>query len=426
MKSTLEKKIELLSPAGDLKCFYAAINAGADAVYAGMNRFGARAFAGNLSSDEFIEAIDHAHLLSKKLYLTLNILIKDREATEVDSMIEPLYRAGLDGVIVQDTGLIRRIKRKFPLLDIHISTQAFVTGPKSALMFKKLGAKRVVPARELSIREIKAVKDETGMEVECFIHGAMCYSYSGMCLMSSFLGGRSGNRGRCAGPCRQPYGGKGKEDYILSMKDLCGLLSVPDLIEAGVDSLKIEGRMKAPEYVYGVTAIYRKYIDLYYQKKTINVPDLKRDMEKLYSIYSRGGLNPGYFNKKNGPEMITRERGSYSTDLPSVTGVKEKLRGVSLSGVFKKGEASFLTLRSGDSEVSVSGPVVQEALKKPMEEEDILKQLKKCGNSGFYVENTDITAEPDIFIPVSALNELRRRGINELKEDILSGFRRSL
>ena len=184
----MEKKIELLSPAGDLKCFYAAINAGADAVYAGMNRFGARAFAGNLSLDEFIEAIDHAHLLSKKLYLTLNILIKDREATEVDSMIEPLYRAGLDGVIVQDTGLICRIKRKFPLLDIHISTQAFATGPKSALMFKKLGAKRVVPARELSIREIRAVKDETGMEVECFIHGAMCYSYSGICLMSSFLG----------------------------------------------------------------------------------------------------------------------------------------------------------------------------------------------------------------------------------------------
>lgn len=426
MSSTLDNRIELLSPAGDLKCFYAAINAGADAVYAGLDRFGARAFAGNLSSDEFIEAIDHAHLFSKKLYLTLNILIKDKEKEEVEKMIDPLYRAGLDGVIVQDTGLISRLKKRYPLLEVHVSTQAFVTGPKGALLYKKLGASRVVSARELSIEEIKKIRKDAGIEVECFIHGAMCYSYSGMCLMSSFLGGRSGNRGRCAGPCRQPYGGKGKEDYILSMKDLCGVESIPDLIEAKVDSLKIEGRMKAPEYVYGVTSLYRKYIDLYYEKNTIQNPGLKKDMERLVSIYSRSGLNPGYFNKRNGGEMITRERGSYSTSLPGIERPEALQRSASLRAVFRKGEEAVLSIRSGDNVTVVRGAVVEEAKNKPMSSDDILKQLKKSGNSGFRFDETEITADPDIFIPVSVLNELRRRGLTELKEDILSGYRRSL
>ncbi len=426
MSGALDNRIELLSPAGDLKCFYAAINAGADAVYAGLDKFGARAFAGNLSSDEFIEAIDHAHLFSKKLYLTLNILIKDKEREEVDKMIEPLYRAGLDGVIVQDIGLISHLKKKYPLMEVHVSTQAFVTGPKGALLFKKMGASRVVPARELSIDEIKDIRKNAGIEVECFIHGAMCYCYSGMCLMSSFLGGRSGNRGRCAGPCRQPYGGKGKEDYILSMKDLCGIESIPDLIKAGVDSLKIEGRMKSPEYVYGVTSIYRKYIDLFYEKNTIENPDLKKDMEKLVSIYSRSGLNPGYFNKRNGGEMITRERGSYSTSLPDIEKTDSIVRRASCRAVFKKGEEAVLSIRSGDNEAEVRGAVVEEAKKKPLSHDDILKQLKKCGNSGFYFEETEIIADPDIFIPVSVLNELRRRGLSELKEDILSEYRRSL
>ncbi|MCR5024324.1 MAG: U32 family peptidase [Lachnospiraceae bacterium] len=426
MSGALDNRIELLSPAGDLKCFYAAINAGADAVYAGLDKFGARAFAGNLSSDEFIEAIDHAHLFSKKLYLTLNILIKDKEREEVDKMIEPLYRAGLDGVIVQDIGLISHLKKKYPLMEVHVSTQAFVTGPKGALLFKKMGASRVVPARELSIDEIKDIRKNAGIEVECFIHGAMCYCYSGMCLMSSFLGGRSGNRGRCAGPCRQPYGGKGKEDYILSMKDLCGIESIPDLIKAGVDSLKIEGRMKSPEYVYGVTSIYRKYIDLFYGKNTIKNTDLKKDMEKLVSIYSRSGLNPGYFNKRNGGEMITRERGSYSTSLPDIEKTDSIVRRASCRAVFKKGEEAVLSIRSGDNEAEVRGAVVEEAKKKPLSHDDILKQLKKCGNSGFYFEETEIIADPDIFIPVSVLNELRRRGLAELKEDILSEYRRSL
>lgn len=426
MSGALDNRIELLSPAGDLKCFYAAINAGADAVYAGLDKFGARAFAGNLSSDEFIEAIDHAHLFSKKLYLTLNILIKDKEREEVDKMIEPLYRAGLDGVIVQDIGLISHLKKKYPLMEVHVSTQAFVTGPKGALLFKKMGASRVVPARELSIDEIKDIRKNAGIEVECFIHGAMCYCYSGMCLMSSFLGGRSGNRGRCAGPCRQPYGGKGKEDYILSMKDLCGIESIPDLIKAGVDSLKIEGRMKSPEYVYGVTSIYRKYIDLFYEKNTIKNTDLKKDMEKLVSIYSRSGLNPGYFNKRNGGEMITRERGSYSTSLPDIEKTDSIVRRASCRAVFKKGEEAVLSIRSGDNEAEVRGAVVEEAKKKPLSHDDILKQLKKCGNSGFYFEETEIIADPDIFIPVSVLNELRRRGLSELKEDIVSEYRRSL
>lgn len=426
MSGVLDNRIELLSPAGDLKCFYAAINAGADAVYAGLDRFGARAFAGNLTSDEFIEAIDHAHLFSKKLYLTLNILIKDKETEEVEKMIDPLYRAGLDGVIVQDIGLISHLKKKYPLMEVHVSTQAFVTGPKGALLFKKLGASRVVPARELSIDEIRTIRKTADIEVECFIHGAMCYCYSGMCLMSSFLGGRSGNRGRCAGPCRQPYGGKGKEDYILSMKDLCGIESIPNLIKAGVDSLKIEGRMKSPEYVYGVTSIYRKYIDLFYENNTIDYPDLKKDMEILVSIYSRSGLNPGYFNKRNGGDMITRERGSYSTSLPDIEKKNSPARAASCIAVFRKGREAVLSIRSGDNGTEVRGDIVEEAKNKPLSHDDIIKQLKKCGNSGFFFEDIEIVADPDIFIPVSVLNELRRRGLKELKEDILGGYRRSL
>ena len=258
------KKVELLAPAGDFSCFLAAMNAGADAVYLGGSKFGARAYANNFSQEEIVEALRIAHLLGKRIYLTVNTLVKEKEMIELIPYIQPLYEAGLDGVIIQDFGVLQVLKRHFPGLELHASTQMTITGVHGAKFLKELGACRIVPSRELSLEEIKDIKMQTGLEIETFIHGAMCYGYSGQCLFSSILGGRSGNRGRCAGPCRLPYKDiKGNTIYPLSLKDMYTLPLIPKLLEAGIDSFKIEGRMKSAEYVAGVTAMYRKYIDKY-------------------------------------------------------------------------------------------------------------------------------------------------------------------
>ena len=250
------KKVELLAPAGNTEAFYGAIHAGADAVYLGGNRFGARAYAENFSEEELVACIRYAHLFGRKVYLTVNTLVKESEFSEIYEYLEPYYRAGLDGVIIQDLGVFSFIRENFPGMELHGSTQMTITGEYGAEFLKEQGACRVVPARELSLKEIRRIKEATGMEIECFIHGAMCYCYSGQCLFSSILGGRSGNRGRCAQPCRLPYSSKGqKECYPLSLKDMCTIESIPELLRAGIDSFKIEGRMKKAEYAAGVTAI---------------------------------------------------------------------------------------------------------------------------------------------------------------------------
>ena len=415
--------VELLSPAGTYECFKAAISAGADAVYAGLKNFGARAFAGNLSEEEFVEAIDQAHLFGKRVYLTLNILIKDREFPDVESSLSPLYEAGLDGVILQDLGLVSFIRENYPGLDIHISTQAVATGYYSACFFKELGAKRVVAARELSLDEIKRMK-EAGIEVECFIHGAMCYSCSGLCLMSSFLGGRSGNRGRCAGPCRQPVKVDGKEGYYLSMKDMCLYDHLESLISAGVDSLKIEGRMKNKEYVYFVTKIYRDRIDSILKGDKEETPE---DPEELLKVYSRGESTDSYLTGDKMSLMVTVKKGNYKREIPSVSpdldGPKRK---ADLRAEFYKGKEAVLTLSSGEASVRVTGAPVEKAEKRGTTYEEVLKQLMKTGGSGFYFEEPEIVMDDDIFLPVSGINELRRRGLKALKEEILREYRRSL
>ena len=386
----------------------------------GLKSFGARSFARNFTVEEFVEALDHAHLFDKKVYLTLNILMKDKELIEASGLLEPLYRAGLDGVIVQDTGLISLIKKEYPLLPVHVSTQGFVTGVHGANLLRELGACRVVPSRELSLEEIRKIREKAGVEVECFIHGALCYSYSGMCLMSSFLGGRSGNRGRCAGPCRQPFNA---DDYILSMKDLCALKEIPLLLTAGVDSLKIEGRMKSKEYVYYVTRAYRRFLDLYYQKGDLKKEE--KDLRELLGQYARSGAVNGYFHKHNGAEMITRERGSYRTGEAVLPDTELSLE-VSVSAVFLKGKRAGITLEYGSHRVECEGMTVEEAKNNPLSPERIERQLKKTGNSGISFKKTGIISDPDIFLPVSGINELRRKGIEALKEDILNGYRRSL
>ena len=328
-------KVELLAPAGDMDCFRAAINAGADAVYLGGEEYGARAYASNFSKEELCRAIDYAHLFNVGVYLTVNTLIKERELEGLCPFLGPLYEAGLDGVIVQDFGALEVIKENFPYLALHASTQMCITGKYGAECLKEYGVSRVVPARELSLDELLEIKKETGLEIETFIHGAMCYSYSGQCLFSSFLGGRSGNRGRCAGPCRLPYSVfDQKEVYPFSLKDMCTLPIIDKLMDAGIDSFKIEGRMKNPYYVAGVTSVYRKYIDLYESGKNgkeglgkglTESEEFRKDLEFLQSLYVRTSLETGYYYRHNGREMVTIQKPGYETgDEKQFSFLKEK------------------------------------------------------------------------------------------------------
>lgn len=304
--------IELLAPAGSYEAVEAAFKAGADAVYLGGQKFGARAYAENLDQDQMIQAIDNTHLHEKKLYLTVNTLLKNKEMErELYDYLLPYYEAGLDAVIVQDLGVLSFIKTHFPDIHIHASTQMTITGPESARLLKEAGASRVVTARELSLEEIRKIYQETHMEIESFVHGALCYCYSGQCLMSSLFGGRSGNRGRCAQPCRLPYqvyrDGKQLNDartgYPLSPKDMCTVRILPQILEAGVHSLKIEGRMKKPEYTAGVVAIYRKYLDRYLEGEKNPVVS-KEDYQILLDIYNRDGFHESYYKQRNGREMM--------------------------------------------------------------------------------------------------------------------------
>ncbi len=309
----MRKKPEILAPAGSLQGLKAAVAAGCDAVYIGGKRFGARAYADNPERDELLEAIAYCHLHHVRFYLTVNTLLKNRELNEsLFSYLKPYYEAGLDAVIVQDVGALRFISRHFPSLPVHASTQMTLTQGKAVRLLEQYHVSRIVPARELSLDELRRMRHETEAELEVFVHGALCYCYSGQCLFSSMLGGRSGNRGRCAQPCRQPYFIEGKHhengDYLLSPKELCNLPYLPELVEAGVDSFKIEGRMKRPEYTAFVTAIYRKYVDFYFSmgkeayRTYLNshLDEWKEDMRQLAELYNREGFTQGYLEGNRG------------------------------------------------------------------------------------------------------------------------------
>lgn len=432
------KFTELLAPAGDFACLRAAFHAGADAVYLAGKSFGARAFANNFEQDELIEALNYAHLLNKKIYLTLNTLIKELEFGLLVSYLTPYYEYGLDGIIIQDLGLIPLLKREFPLLELHASTQMTVNNYRSAAWLKEQGICRVVPSRELSLKELKEIKEKAGVEVEAFIHGAMCYGYSGQCLYSSFLGGRSGNRGRCAQPCRLPYSvnldgscstGK-KEVYPLSLKDLCSLPYIYELMDAGIDSFKIEGRMKSPEYVAGVTAVYRKYMDYYAKGK--RPPVEKADLEQLSHLYIRSEMKDGYFKKHNGKDMISLYSPSYQgCDDKLVEKIHneycELVCKLHVSGVLSLivGESAVLTVSYKDVTAVKYGAEVQEAMNRPLTEEDAAKQMKKTGNSIFSFEELYVEIQGNVFMPVKQLNELRRDALDQLQDMLLQSHKRN-
>lgn len=339
----MKDRVEILAPAGSMECLKAAIAAGADAVYTGGALFGARAYAHNLTEEELLEAIDYVHLHGRRLYLTVNTLIKDREMEkQMYDYLLPYYRQGLDAVIVQDIGLFRFIRKHFPDLPIHASTQMTLTGVEGAKFLEKEGAQRIVISRELSMAEVKKIADETELEIESFVHGALCYCYSGQCLFSSFIGGRSGNRGQCAQPCRLLYRTPEakRPQYLLSLKDICTLELIPEMIESGIYSFKIEGRMKKPEYAAAVAFQYRKYADLYlkyyeecpaeedpaaYAMKKYRVREEDRQM--LLDLYNRGGFHTGYYHTQNGREMISLNRPNHA-GVPAVKVLAKKGRNV--------------------------------------------------------------------------------------------------
>ncbi|MBR3231301.1 MAG: U32 family peptidase, partial [Lachnospiraceae bacterium] len=335
-------KTELLAPAGSIEGLKAVIAAGADAVYIGGTKFGARAYADNPDEDDLLDAIDYAHLRDVKVYMTVNTLLKDNEIKELPAYLAPYVERGLDAVLVQDFGVLALLSRTFPDLPLHASTQMTITGPFGASLLKEYGVVRVVPARELSLRELSRIRRESGLEVEAFVHGALCYSYSGMCLFSSMLGGRSGNRGRCAQPCRLPYAiGSGKrktQGYLLSPKDLCGLDLLPELIDAGVDSLKIEGRMKGPEYAALTAFIYRKYADLYLETGDAGFHVEESDRKKLLEMFNRGGFTDGYFARHNGPEMISKQRPGHAGVRIGTGTAQRGIARISLSQDTAKGD----------------------------------------------------------------------------------------
>lgn len=439
--------IELLAPAGSYEALEAAFRAGADAVYLGGQKFGARAYAENLDRDQMIQAIETTHLHGKKLYLTVNTLLKNKEMErELYDYLVPYYEAGLDAVIVQDLGVLTFIKTYFPDIHIHASTQMTITGPESARLLKEAGASRVVTARELSLEEIRKIYQETHMEIESFVHGALCYCYSGQCLMSSLFGGRSGNRGRCAQPCRLPYQvyreGKqlndAKTGYPLSPKDMCTVGILPQILEAGVHSLKIEGRMKKPEYTAGVVEIYRKYLDRYLEGEKNPIVS-KEDYQILLDIYNRDGFHESYYNQRNGRQMMAlrNEKKSLSGEEKKKARNEklfEEIRKKYLSGKKQekiKGTLSLfpdcpaiLEIEYGSVQVMAQGEMVQTAANRPLEEDRIRKQMMKTGETEFVFDTLDIFMGERIFLPVQQLNELRRQGIELLENAILQPLKR--
>lgn len=435
-KTEYISRVELLAPAGNYESFLGAIHAGADAVYLAGQKFGARAYADNFSVEELCRAIRYAHLYDRKVYLTLNTLVKEKEFEGIYDYLMPYYQEGLDGIIIQDLGVLSYVRDTFPGLPLHISTQAMVTGPEGAAFLKEQGAVRVVPARELSLEEIRNIKAQTGLELETFIHGAMCYCYSGQCLFSSIAGGRSGNRGRCAQPCRLPYQLKlegrnffANEAYPLSLKDMCTIQNLPELISAGIDSFKIEGRMKKPEYAAGVTAIYRKYIDRWYDNPDAFKSIDGKDMKKLSSLYIRSEVQNGYYFRHNGGEMITLSSPAYSgSDEKLLENIREeflipeKKLSVDVSLYCHVGEPLLLTMYVLDKPeycVTMQGDIVEAASKQPVDSDTLQEKVCKLGNTFFDVRECNIETDGNCFVPMKALNELRREAVAELEDAIL-------
>ncbi len=403
-----EKHPELLAPAGSVGALYAAIEAGADAVYLG-GKHNARAYAENFDGEAMGDAIALAHRFRRKVYVTLNTLLYDRELEGFLAYARALYEWGADAAIVADLGALRLLHRELPGLPLHASTQAFVHNTAAADALAAMGVRRAVLARELSRESIASVTAASRIETEVFLHGALCVCHSGQCLFSSLVGGRSGNRGECAQPCRLPYNG----GYPLSLRDLCLADRLPALSATGVASLKIEGRMKSPEYVYEVTRIYRRLLD----EERAATPD---EREALARVFSRDGFTDAYFcgqptrpmtgTRSAEDKQRSREASAYQPTLPRLP--------LTAEAALTVGKPARLTLTDGTRSVTVLGEAPTPALTRPLTEEEVRERLARMGGTPFSLAPAALTLQIEgaLFLPASALNALRRDAVAALLE----------
>ncbi|MGH4119582.1 DUF3656 domain-containing U32 family peptidase [Clostridium sp.] len=496
-------KIELLAPAGSMESVIAAVQMGADAVYIGGSKFSARAFAFNFDNENIARAVDYCHIYGVRVYVTVNTLVKDNELKEIMEYVGFLYSVGVDALILQDTGLIYLVKNNFPDFEMHASTQMTIHNGEGALLLKDMGFKRIVLSRELSLKEVNYISNTLKVETEVFVHGALCICYSGQCLMSSIIGGRSGNRGRCAQPCRLPYtlidknSNRTDEAYLLSPKDICTLDNLKDIVATGTSSLKIEGRMKKPEYVAGVVEIYRRALDNVYNK---TIQKLDVDTKVLTQLFNREGFSKAYLYGNTGKNMmaykvpknsglpIGRVAADLSVTLLENVALKDGIMfsddGFSIAKIIMDGKdvekavtGSRVMLKptkykAGDFLYKISdvelmnelaksyidkykrkialnlsiefsvnkplcisasymgknfhalGDLVQVAVNKPLESLRIIQNLSKTGDTPFKINEVKFESFEEGFVPMAALNSVRRELINDIQNYIIGKYKR--
>lgn len=423
-------KIELLAPAGNFECLVAAVQSGADAVYLSGKTFGARSFADNFDNDEIKRATDYCHIRDVKVYVTTNTIVRDSETDSLCEYLLFLNEIGVDGIIVQDFGVLKIAKEVVPDLPVHASTQMTIHNSEGVKSLEKLGVKRVVLSRELSLENIKDISCQTSAELEVFGHGALCMSYSGQCLMSSIIGGRSGNRGKCAQPCRLLYSvnDKNKKAFYMSLKDLCSLEHIRCLKDAGVASLKIEGRMKGPAYVAAVVSVYRKYID---NPQKID----EKDIKLLDVIFNRGGLTDGYLTEKKGPLMFAFDKpdNPYHKETDElVSGILAKIKNenrkikLECKVDIKKNAKPKIIISAKEIEVEYLGEKQTEVAKQsPITVDTVKMQIGKTGGTPFEFWDISVSLDDGVFVSAGELNALRRNALEMFERKYLNSFRRS-
>ena len=403
---------ELLCPAGSPLALDAAIEGGADAVYLGGLGFNARIHASNFSKDDLLSGIRRAHAHGVKVYLTLNTLVYDREIPDYLAAASFAQNAGADALIVADLGGAALIHRHLPELPLHASTQASAHGAQAGELLERMGFSRMVVARELSLGDLKEAVERSPIEIEAFIHGALCVCHSGQCLFSSLVGGRSGNRGECAQPCRLPFRTPhGRTDYPLSLKDLSLARHVPALIDAGLSSLKIEGRMRSPEYVLSVTHIWRRLLD-----EGRGADD--DEMRRLSEAFSRNGFTDGYFTSRIGTGMLgvrSQEDKQAGRSLEPFKGLSRRIP-LQMKATLCRGESVTLTVIANGRSYTATGEIPQEAVNAPLDEATVRRQLTKLGATPYEVSDCHITLDGGLMLPISALNALRRAAVDGLGE----------
>ncbi len=422
--------MELLAPAGSYEALSAAVQSGADAVYAGGSRFSARGSAHNFNNDELAKWVKYCHLHGVAVHIAANTLVKEYETKDFLNYIGFLNEISVDAVIIQDLGMAYAAHKMFPDLALHASTQVTCASANTAKELEKIGFSRIVLARELDYKSIEKIKKTVNCEIEVFVHGAICMSYSGQCLMSSMIGGRSGNRGYCAQPCRLTYNfvnnGKNVSDgYLLSPKDMCLAEHINTLNKIGVDSLKIEGRLKRPEYVSAVVGVYRKLLDQ-------NRKPTRNENKELLNAFNRSGFTDGYFVDQTGKTMMAYSTPSNIAENIFSDEVKARCRedaqlkkiSVSINAQLKMGQPLIVEITDGINKVRVKGDIRAEyALKVPMSQERLSIQLQKLGGTVFSAKDIFIEMDDDVTVPVSEINNVRREAVIELSK--LREYRKS-